>query len=56
MRAPALADPGNTACEPGQIVIDGQCNVPAPQNDAPPAPAGDMGGGMGGGDQGGGHR
>lgn len=28
----AAADPGSTACEPGQIVIDGQCNVPPPPN------------------------
>lgn len=28
----AFADPGNTtACQDGQVVIDGQCTVPAPQ-------------------------
>ena len=29
--AAAVAQPGDTACAPGQVVIDGQCN-PAPQN------------------------
>ena len=24
----AVAQPGDTACAPGQVVIDGQCNVP----------------------------
>jgi hypothetical protein len=38
----AIADPGNTVCEPGQIVIDGQCNTAptahkAPDGSAPPA-------------------
>ena len=60
----AVAQPGNTACEPGQVVIDGQCNVPDNANNVP-APQdgtggpGMMGGGgpvMGGGDYGGGHR
>ncbi|TGD87002.1 hypothetical protein BayCH28_15060 [Mycolicibacterium sp. CH28] len=33
----AFADPGNTtSCQPGQVVIDGQCSVPAPQTDSPP--------------------
>ena len=34
----AIADPGNTVCEPGQIVIDGQCNTPAAPNNAPAPP------------------
>jgi hypothetical protein len=44
----ALADPGNLACQPGQIVIDGQCNTPPPPSKAPaadgtaPAPGGDQ--------------
>jgi hypothetical protein len=50
--APAApADPGNTACQPGQIVIDGQCNTPpapsnapAPNGSAPTAGTGDQGG------------
>jgi hypothetical protein len=48
----AAADPGTTACEPGQIVIDGQCNIPPapginvpPQNGgAPAAGSGDQSG------------
>ena len=35
----AVADPGTTACQPGQIVIDGQCNTPPPPNKAPDASA-----------------
>jgi hypothetical protein len=32
----AVADPGNTtACQAGQIVIDGQCNTAPAPNDAP---------------------
>jgi hypothetical protein len=31
----AAADPANTACEPGQIVINGQCNTPASPSYAP---------------------
>ena len=57
----AVAQPGNTACEPGQVVIDGQCNVPGNNmNIGPASPGGPgMGSGgpvMGGGDYGGGHR
>jgi len=33
----AIADPGNTVCEPGQIVIDGQCNTAPPVGKAPAA-------------------
>jgi hypothetical protein len=47
----AVADPGNTVCEPGQIVIDGQCNTPpapskasAPNGNAPAAGTGDQSG------------
>jgi hypothetical protein len=47
----AIADPGNTACAPGQIVIDGQCNTPpaptkapAPGGSAPAAGTGDQSG------------
>jgi hypothetical protein len=47
----AIADPGNTACAPGQIVIDGQCNTPpastkapAPDGSAPGAGTGDQSG------------
>ena len=48
-------------CEPGQIVIDGQCNVPDNNANNVPAPPGGPGmgsggPGMGGGDYGGGHR
>ena len=59
----AVAQPGNTACEPGQVVIDGQCNVPDNNANNVPAPQDGTGGsgmgggdaGMGGGDHGGGH-
>jgi hypothetical protein len=45
----AAADPGNgIACQPGQIVIDGQCSMPPPPTDTNDqkgsAPAGDQGG------------
>jgi hypothetical protein len=59
----AVAQPGDTACAPGQVVIDGQCNVPDNANNVP-APQDGSGGmpgmgsggpGMGSGDQGGGH-
>jgi hypothetical protein len=58
----AVAQPGDTACAPGQVVIDGQCNVPDNANNVP-APHDGTGGpvmgggdsGMGGGDHGGGH-
>ena len=58
----AVAQPGDTACAPGQVVIDGQCNVPDNANNVP-APQDGTGGpgmgsgdsGMGGGDHGGGH-
>lgn len=34
----AVADPGNTtACQTGQVVIDGQCTVPAPQTGSQPS-------------------
>ena len=60
----AVAQPGDTACEPGQVVIDGQCNVPDVNANNLPAPGmgggmpgmGGGGPGMGGGDYGGGHR
>lgn len=33
----AGADPNTIACQPGQVVIDGQCNVPQTNaNNAPP--------------------
>ena len=56
----AVAQPGDTACAPGQVVIDGQCNVPDNNMNIAPAPPGGtgdpgMGGGgpvMGGGDPG----
>jgi hypothetical protein len=58
----AVAQPGDTACAPGQVVIDGQCNVPDNANNVPAPPDGSGGPGMGsgepamgGGDQGGGH-
>jgi hypothetical protein len=39
----AAADPAGTACEPGQIVINGQCSTPPSASYAPapnvPAPA-----------------
>ena len=48
-------------CEAGQVVIDGQCNVPDNNANNVPAPPGGPGMGsggpvMGGGDYGGGHR
>jgi hypothetical protein len=49
----AVAQPGNTACEPGQVVIDSQCNVPDITANNVPAPQDGRGGpGMGGGDSG----
>ena len=58
--APAAVAQPDIACEGGQVVIDGQCNVPDNNmNMVPASPGGPgMGGGgpgMGGGDQGGGH-
>lgn len=50
----AIADPGNTVCEPGQIVIDGQCNTPPPPN-ATQAPSGGSSGSSTGGQNGGHH-
>ena len=53
--ATALADPDTIACQPGQVVIDGQCSVPDANANNVPAPN-DMHGdgtGMSGGD---GHR
>jgi hypothetical protein len=49
----AVADPGDTACAPGQIVIDGQCNTPPAPNNAPAPPPVGTGSAPGGGDQGG---
>ena len=68
--APTAGAQPDIACEGGQVVIDGQCNVPDVNANNRPAPGmgggmpgmgGDpgMGGGgpvMGGGDYGGGHR
>lgn len=54
----AIAQPGDTACAPGQVVIDGQCNVPDNANNVPGTGGPGMGGGdsgTGGGDHGGGH-
>jgi hypothetical protein len=34
----AVADPQNTVCQPGQVVIDGQCNVPDTNANNIPAP------------------
>ena len=49
----AIAQPGDTACAPGQVVIDGQCNVPDNNMNIVPAPQDGTGGpGMGGGDSG----
>ncbi len=31
----AVAQPGDTACAPGQVVMDGQCNVPNNANNVP---------------------
>jgi hypothetical protein len=51
----AGADPGTIDCQPGQIVIAGQCSLPAaPTNNVPP-PQNGTGPGMGGGDHSGGH-
>lgn len=36
----AAADPATIDCEPGQVVIDGQCNLP-PVDNAPAPQAGD---------------
>ena len=65
--APAAVAQPDIACEPGQVVIDGQCNVPdVNANNLPSGGMPEMGGGgpvmgggapvMGGGDYGGGHR
>jgi hypothetical protein len=55
----AAADPATTDCQAGQIVIDGQCNVPQvdPNNNVPRGPTNGGTGvvGGGGGDYGGGH-
>ena len=46
----AVAQPGDTACAPGQVVIDGQCNVPDNNvNNLPAPPDGTGGPVMGGG-------
>ncbi|PXX11884.1 hypothetical protein C8E89_1028 [Mycolicibacterium moriokaense] len=34
----AAADPANTVCEPGQIVINGQCGTPPSSASYAPAP------------------
>ena len=39
----AVAQPGDTACAPGQVVIDGQCNVPDNNTNIAPAPPGGTG-------------
>ena len=54
----AVAQPGTIDCQGGQIVIDGQCNVPNNNaNNVPALPGGTGGPGMGGGyGMGGGHR
>lgn len=46
----ALAQPGDIVCEPGQVVIDGQCGAPNNGNNvpAPPYDSGQTGSGMGG--------
>jgi hypothetical protein len=53
----AVAQPGTIACEPGQVVIDGQCSVPdSNANNVPAPPPGGTGKpGMGSGDYGGRH-
>ena len=55
----AVGDPGTTDCQAGQVVIDGQCNVPDMNANVPapdvPAPQNGGGPGMGGGDMGDGH-
>jgi len=45
--APAAVAQPDIACEPGQVVIDGQCNVP--ENNANNVPAAQGGPVMGGG-------
>jgi hypothetical protein len=53
----AVAEPNTTDCQPGQVVIDGQCSVPNNANNvpAPPPPNGTGGPGMGSGDHSGGY-
>ena len=57
--APAAVAQPDIACEPVQVVIDGQCNVPENNaNNVPAAPGGPVMGGGGGpvmGGDGGGH-
>jgi hypothetical protein len=43
----AVAQPGDTACAPGQVVMDGQCNVPNNPNNVPAPQNGTGGPGMG---------
>jgi hypothetical protein len=43
----AVAQPGDTACAPGQVVMDGQCNVPNNANNVPAPQNGTGGPGMG---------
>lgn len=31
--ADAAADPNSVVCQPGQVIIDGQCSVPPPPSD-----------------------
>src|SRR5262249_9497043 len=51
--APAAVAQPDIVCEPGQVVIDGQCNVPDNSANNVPAPQDRTGGsGMGGGDSG----
>ena len=45
----ASAQPGDIACEAGQVVIDGQCNIPDNNANNVFAPPGGTGGGYGGG-------
>jgi hypothetical protein len=41
----AVADPNTIACQPGQVVIDGQCNMPDTKANVPaPPPQGGTGG------------
>lgn len=56
----ALAQPGDIVCEPGQVVIDGQCSIPTTgiPNTGNNVPAPPYGGGTGsgmGGEHGGGY-
>jgi hypothetical protein len=54
----AAAQPGTIDCQAGQVVIDGQCNVPdnnANNVPAPPPPGGTGGPGTGSGVQSGGY-